>query len=56
MALNGDKSEHLQVGKNLKQENYSYKDPAGNTITEKKYIKDLGVYLTDNLIFHGQNK
>ena len=54
MALNGDKSEHLQVGKNLKQENYSYKDPAGNTITEKKYIKDLGVYLTDNLSWSKQ--
>ena len=49
MTLNGDKFEHLQVGKNLKQENYSYKDPSGNTITEKKYIKDLGVFLTDNL-------
>ena len=49
MILNGDKFEHLQVGKNLKQENYSYKDPSGNTRTEKKYIKDLGVFLTDNL-------
>ena len=54
MTLNGDKFEHLQVGKNLKQENYSYKDPSGNTITEKKYIKDLGVYLTDNLSWSKQ--
>ena len=49
MALNGDKFEHLQVGKNLNQFKYSYKDPSGNTITEKNYIKDLGVYISNTL-------
>ena len=54
MALNGDKFEHLQVGKNLNQFKYSYKDPSGNTITEKNYIKDLGVYISNTLSWSKQ--
>ena len=54
MALNGDKFEHLQVGKNLNQVKYSYKDPLGNTITEKNCIKDLGVYISNTLSWSKQ--
>ena len=54
MSLNGDKFEHLQVGKNLKQANYSYKDPSGKIIAEKNCIKDLGVYLSNNLSWSKQ--
>ena len=54
MSLNGDKFEHLQVGKNLEQAKYSYKDPSGKTITEKNCIKDLGVYLSNNLLWSKQ--
>ena len=49
MALNGNKFEHLHVGKNLQQTQTSYKDPAGNSIENKNSIKDLGVLITNNL-------
>ena len=49
MALNGDKFEHLHVGKNLKHHKSSYTDPNGNTIEEKDCIKDLGVTISNNL-------
>jgi len=44
MCLNGDKFEHHRIGNNLEIENHSYKDPNGEVINEKEYIKDLGVY------------
>ena len=49
MSLNGSKFEHLQVGKNLHQLNYVYKDPSGNIIVEKDHIKDLGVFMSNTL-------
>ena len=54
MLLNGNKFEHLQVGKNLHQANYSYKDPAGNVIEEKSHIKDLGVVMSNTLTWNVQ--
>ena len=49
MSLNGDKFEHLHIGKNLHQAKNSYKDPMGNVIKEKEHIKDLGVTISDDL-------
>ena len=49
MSLNGNKFEHLHIGKNLGKSKTSYKDPVGNIIEEKKHIKDLGVIITNNL-------
>ena len=47
MCLNGEKFEHHRIGDNLGVEKYSYKDPNGNFIMEKEYIKDLGVYISN---------
>ena len=49
MSLNGNKFEHLHVGKNLHQTKTSYTDPSGNIIEEKEYIKDLGVTISNDL-------
>ena len=49
MCLNGDKFEHHRIGNNLEIENHSYKDPNGEVINEKECIKDLGVYISNNL-------
>ena len=46
MCLNGDKFEHHRIGNNLEIENHSYKDPNGEVINEKEYIKNLGVYIS----------
>ena len=54
MSLNGSKFEHHQVGKNLNQFNYTYKDPSGNIIVQKDHIKDLGVYTSNNLTWKKQ--
>ena len=49
MALNGDKFEHLSVGKNLHLEKSTYTDPNGNIIKEKNEINDLGVTISNDL-------
>ena len=54
MCLNGDKFEHHRVGKNLGLEKYSYKDPAGEIINEKDHIKDLGIYIANDLTWTRQ--
>ena len=41
MSLNGDKFEHMRVGKNLQKEEYTYSDPSGAPIVEKDHIKRL---------------
>ena len=33
---------------------YSYKDPNGNVVIEKEYIKDLGVYISSDLTWTRQ--
>ena len=54
MALNGDKFEHLSVGKNLHLEKSTYTDPNGNIIKEKKDINDLGVTISNDLTWTNQ--
>ena len=54
MCLNGEKFEHHRIGNNLGVEKYSYKDPNGNVIIEKEYIKDLGVYISSDLTWTRQ--
>ena len=54
MSLNGSKFEHHRVGKNLKHFNFVYKDPSDNVINEKTHIKDLGVYISNNLTWKRQ--
>ena len=54
MCLNGEKFEHHRIGDNLGVEKYSYKDPNGNVIMEKEYIKDLGVYISNDLTWTRQ--
>ena len=49
MSLNGDKFEHLQIGKNLHKPKTSYRDPSGNIIKEKEHVKDLGVIISNDL-------
>ena len=49
MCLNGDKFEHHRIGNNLDIEKHSYMDPNGEVISEKEYIKDLGVYISSDL-------
>ena len=56
MLLNGEKFEHLHVGKNLDQLKSSYLDPAGNIIEEKEQIKDLGVIISNDLTWSKQIK
>ena len=56
MLLNGEKFEHLHVGKNLNRLKSSYLDPAGNTIEEKEHIKDLGVTIANDLTWSKQIK
>ena len=54
MCLNGEKFELHRIGDNLGVEKYSYKDPNENVIMEKKYINDLGVYLSNDLTWTRQ--
>ena len=54
MTLNGDKFEYHRIGKKLKIERYSYKDPTDENIVEKEYIKDLGVYISSDLTWKKQ--
>ena len=42
MCLNGDKFEHHRIGNNLKIESHSYRDPNGDIINEKEYLKIWG--------------
>ena len=49
MSLNGEKFEHHRIGKNLEVERYSYKNPEGDIIHEKDHIKDLGIYISNDL-------
>ena len=54
MCLNGDKFEHHRIGNNLDIEKHSYMDPNGEVISEKEYIKDLGVYISSDLTWTKQ--
>ena len=54
MTLNGDKFEHHRIGKNLDIDHFSYRDPNGENIIEKDYIKDLGVYISNDLTWNKQ--
>ena len=54
MTLNGDKFEHHRIGKKLNIESYSYKDPTEENIIEKECIKDLGVYISNDLTWNKQ--
>merc|ERR1711874_585439 len=54
MCLNGDKFEHHRIGNNLKIENHSYRDPNGDIINEKEYIKDLGPCISSDLTWTRQ--
>ena len=56
MSLNGDKFEHLHVGKNLNKARTSYKDPVGKTIEEKEHVKDLGVVISNDLSWNTHTK
>ena len=56
MTLNGDKFKHHRIGNSLCIDNYIYKDPTGENIIEKEYIKDLGVYISSNLTWSKQVK
>ena len=54
MCLNGDKFEYHRIGKNLCVEKYSYKNPDGETIQEKEHIKDLGIFISNDLTWTRQ--
>ena len=54
MCLNSEKFEHHRIGNNLEVEKHSYKDPNGNLIIENEYVKDLGVYLSNDLTWTRQ--
>ena len=54
MYLNGDKIDYHRIGNNLEIEKYSYRDPKGEIINEKEYIKDLGVYISSDLTWTRQ--
>ena len=55
MSLNGDKFEHIHIGKNLYKPK-AYKDPLGNNIEEKEHVKDLGVTISNDLTWTKQIK
>ena len=40
MCLNGEKFEHHRIGNNLRVEKHLYKDPTGNVLIEKEYIRN----------------
>ena len=54
MTLIGDKFEHHRIGKKLDIDNFSYRDPNGDNIIEKDYIKELGVYVSSDLTWNKQ--
>ena len=51
MCLHGNNFDHYKIGNNLGIEKFSYKDPTGETINEKEYIKDHGVYTVKDTPF-----
>ena len=54
MCLNADKFEHHRIGNNLGIEKHIYKDPTGKNIQEIKYIRDLGIHISDDLTWTKQ--
>merc|ERR1711874_761322 len=53
-CLNRGKFEHHRIGNNLKIENHSYRDLNGDIINEKEYIKDLRMYISNDLTWTRQ--
>ena len=52
MIFNGDKFEMLRYWpRNGTKPHYSYKDPSGGDIEEKKHLRDLGVEISNDLTF-----
>ena len=54
MCLNGEMFEHHRIGDNLGIKKHLYKDPTGEIIIEKEYIKKLGVNLSSDLTWTRQ--
>ena len=52
-AFNGEKFEHIHFGKKVKNPR-QYLDPSNNAIKKKDQIKDLGITISDNLIWKEQ--
>ena len=50
MMLNDSKSEHMRLG--CLEPDVAYTTPDGTTIVTKKLIKDLGILIEDNMLFH----
>ena len=49
-AFNGDKFEHIHFGNNSRQF-ANFLDPNGNIITTKSQVKDLGITISDDLLW-----